>query len=50
VVFFLPWAVVLRSYTEKGWGVYALAVMSIFVIVLLVGFVYEWLKGGMEWE
>ena len=50
VVFFLPWAVILRNYTEKGWGVYALAVMSVFVIVLLVGFVYEWLKGGMEWE
>ncbi len=50
VVFFLPWAVVLRSYTQKGWGVYALAVMSVFVIVLLVGFAYEWLKGGMEWE
>ena len=50
VVFFLPWAVILRSYTQKGWGVYALAVMSVFVIVLLVGFVYEWLKGGMEWD
>jgi NADH-quinone oxidoreductase subunit A len=50
VVFFLPWAVILRSYAAKGWGVYALAVMSIFVIVLLVGFIYEWKKGGMEWE
>lgn len=50
VVFFLPWAVILRSFTERGWGLYALAVMSIFVLVLLVGFVYEWKKGGLEWE
>lgn len=50
VVFFLPWAVILRSFAEKGWGVYALAVMSIFVVVLLVGFVYEWKKGALEWE
>ena len=50
VVFFLPWAVILKSFTEKGWGVYALAVMGIFVLVLLVGFVYEWKKGALEWE
>jgi len=50
VVFFLPWAVILRSFAEEGWGVYALAVMSIFVFVLLVGFVYEWKKGALEWE
>jgi NADH-quinone oxidoreductase subunit A len=50
VVFFYPWAVVLRSYTEKGWGPYALAAMGIFVFVLLVGFIYEWKKGAMEWE
>jgi NADH-quinone oxidoreductase subunit A len=50
VVFFLPWAVILRSFSERGMGVYALAVMAIFVLVLLVGFVYEWKKGALEWE
>ena len=50
VVFFLPWAVILRSFTERGYGPYALAVMAIFVVVLLVGFIYEWKKGALEWE
>jgi NADH-quinone oxidoreductase subunit A len=50
VVFFLPWAVILRSFTEQGWGPYALAVMTIFVVVLMVGFLYEWKKGALEWE
>jgi NADH-quinone oxidoreductase subunit A len=50
VVFFLPWAVILRDFAQKGWGPYAIAVMSIFVVVLLVGFIYEWKKGAMEWE
>lgn len=50
VVFFLPWAVILRKFAENGMGLYALAVMSIFVVVLLVGFIYEWKKGALEWE
>ena len=31
-------------------GVYGLAVMAVFTIILVVGFVYEWKKGGLEWE
>ena len=41
----VPWAVSMR---ELGWGPFV-AVM-IFVAVLALGFVYEWKKGGLEWD
>ncbi len=45
VVFFLPWAVVARQL-----GLFALAEMGTFIIILLVGLVYAWRKGALEWE
>lgn len=45
VIFFLPWAVVFRDL-----GLYGLAVMAVFFFVLVVGFAYEWMVGGLEWE
>ncbi len=45
VVFFLPWAVVARQL-----GMFALAEMAVFIIILLVGFAYAWRKGALEWE
>jgi NADH-quinone oxidoreductase subunit A len=45
VIFFLPWAVVFNQL-----GLFGLIEMSIFIIVLLVGFIYAWKKGALEWE
>jgi NADH-quinone oxidoreductase subunit A len=45
VVFFLPWAIVFRSL-----GVFGLIEMAIFVFILVVGYVYAWKKGALEWE
>ena len=45
VVFFLPWAVVFRQL-----GLFGLAEMIIFIVILLVGYVYAWKKGALEWE
>ncbi len=45
VIFFLPWAVVFRDLR-----VYGLVVMGVFFFVLTVGFVYEWMVGGLEWD
>ena len=45
VVFLYPWAVVFKSL-----GLYGAAVMGFFVFVLIIGFVYDWKKGALEWE
>jgi NADH-quinone oxidoreductase subunit A len=45
VVFFLPWAIVFRQL-----GLFGLIEMVIFIVILLVGYVYAWRKGALEWE
>ncbi|MEN6410995.1 MAG: NADH-quinone oxidoreductase subunit A [Anaerolineaceae bacterium] len=45
VVFFLPWAVVFRKL-----GLFGLVEMLIFIAILLVGYIYAWKKGALEWE
>ena len=45
VIFFLPWAV-----TFKRLGLFGLIEMLIFITILLVGYVYAWKKGALEWE
>lgn len=44
-VFLIPWAVGMR---DLGWG--AFGAVSLFVLVLTLGLVYEWKKGGLEWD
>ena len=44
-IFLIPWAVRMR---ELGWS--AFLAMSMFVVVLAIGLLYEWKKGGLEWE
>ena len=45
IAFLFPWAVVLDKI-----GVTGLVAMLIFLGILVVGFVYEWKKGALEWE
>jgi len=45
VIFLLPYAVVLRKL-----GVFGLIEMLVFVMILLVGYIYVWKKGALEWE
>jgi NADH-quinone oxidoreductase subunit A len=45
VIFFLPWAMVFRQL-----GIFGLVEMIIFIVILLVGYVYAWKKGALEWE
>jgi NADH-quinone oxidoreductase subunit A len=45
VVFLFPWAVVYRQL-----GLFGLIEMLIFIVILLVGYVYAWKKGALEWE
>ena len=43
--FFVPWGVVLRYI---GWPVFA--AMMLFLGLLVIGFIYEWKRGALEWE
>ena len=45
VVFFLPWAVVFKKL-----GLFGLIEMLVFISILLVGYIYAWKKGALEWE
>jgi NADH-quinone oxidoreductase subunit A len=45
IAFLFPWAVALDSV-----GVVGLLAMGVFLLVLVVGFVYEWKKGALEWD
>lgn len=44
-VFLFPWAIRLKSL-----GVPGLIAMFVFLGIQIVGFVYEWKRGGLEWE
>jgi NADH-quinone oxidoreductase subunit A len=48
VVFLYPWAVIFKESVEEH--PFILIEMFIFLIVLIVGLVYIWRKGGLEWE
>ncbi len=50
VVFFLPWAVTLRSFIGSGLGIFAFVEMLVFIVILLVGYIWVWKKGALEWE
>jgi len=45
VAFLFPWAVSLGTI-----GVFGFWSMFVFLLILTVGFVYEWRKGALEWE
>ena len=45
IAFLFPWAVVLRDI-----GMFGFVAMMIFLAILVVGFIYEWRKGALEWE
>lgn len=45
IAFLFPWAVALDSLPMAGFWA-----MMVFLAVLMVGFVYEWRRGALEWE
>jgi len=44
-IFIFPWAVLFREL-----GVFGFIEMSIFLLILLLGLLYVWKKGALEWE
>ena len=45
IAFLFPWAVVLKQI-----GLFGFVAMLVFLAILVVGFVYEWKKGALDWE
>ena len=45
IAFLFPWAVVLPEI-----GFFGFASMMVFLLILVIGFIYEWKKGALEWE
>ena len=50
VVFMYPWAVGFREFIAAGDGFVSLLVLTVFVLILLVGLLYDLKKGGLDWE
>ena len=45
IAFLFPWAVALKEIGPSGFWA-----MMVFLAILVVGFVYEWKKGALDWE
>jgi NADH-quinone oxidoreductase subunit A len=45
IAFLFPWAVSMSATGKLG-----LIAMGIFLFILVVGFIYEWKKGALEWD
>ena len=45
IAFLFPWAIVLKEI-----GMFGFVSMMTFLAILVVGFIYEWKKGALEWE
>jgi NADH-quinone oxidoreductase subunit A len=43
--FLFPWAIVLNKI-----GLFGFVEMVLFLVILLVGFIYAWKKGALQWE
>ena len=45
IAFLFPWAVALKEL-----GLFGFWAMMLFLGVLVIGFIYEWMKGALEWD
>src|SRR5215208_1242965 len=45
IAFLFPWATVIGDI-----GTFGFLSMMLFLAILVVGFIYEWMKGALEWE
>ena len=45
IAFLFPWAVALKDI-----GLFGFVSMMVFLGILVLGFIYEWMKGALDWE
>jgi NADH-quinone oxidoreductase subunit A len=49
-VFLYPWAIRLRQQAEAGSGWFTFFAMIAFLSTLVVGFIYVWKRGALDWD
>ncbi len=49
IAFMYPVTAIFKDLLHEGWGVLAFIEIAIFVLILMVGFVYAWSQGGLDW-
>ncbi|HEX9745062.1 MAG TPA: NADH-quinone oxidoreductase subunit A [bacterium] len=50
LLFFFPWAVAMVTSEDRGLRMLALGDMIVFAFILIVGFIFAWKKGGLNWS
>lgn len=50
IIFMYPWAVAYTDFIEEGFGVQALVVMGVFLLVFIVGLFWEIKSKALDWE
>lgn len=48
--FLVPWAVALDDLSAHGTSFYGLGLMFVFLAELILGYIYIWKKGALDWE
>lgn len=49
IIFLFPWAILYRSWLARHMGVFALVSMFVFLGVLLIGYIWIYKKGALDW-
>src|SRR5512145_612611 len=49
LAFVYPVVAVFKSWAERGQGAFAFVELGLFLAILMVGLVYVWMKGDLEW-
>ncbi len=50
VVFLYPWAISFQDFLEAGVGLEVLGIVTLFIIILAIGLLYDIKKGGLEFD
>ena len=50
VLFLYPWAAIVRDLRDNFSALFALLPVGFFLFVLVIGLIYEWKKGALDWK
>ena len=49
MAFLYPWALVFKTLMNNGFGLFIFLEVMVFLCILMVGFIYCWAKGDLDW-